>query len=147
MRGDWLATTRRVFHEETFDTIVSPAIADLQFESSSAGWVRSARGYAGVCVAIAGALGGDLAGDLRALSGDAWTLSRLVLMQTCYYTCLLTLMSGLTTSGHTTGRAVDQASGSAALAVAVVIVGLSTIPTLLCFWPARRNQTTQATPG
>ena len=146
MRGDWLAMIRGVLHADTFDAIVSPAIADLQFESSSAGWVRSARGYAGVYVAIAGAVGVDLAGDLRALSGDAGTLSRLVLMQTCYYTCLLTLMSGLTTGGHTARRAFDQASGSAALAVAVVVVGLSTIPTLLCFWPARRDAAAPATP-
>jgi hypothetical protein len=47
-------------------------------------------------------------------------------------------MSGLTTSGLTAVDALDGISGQAALAFAVLIAGLSTVPTLLCFWPTRR---------
>ena len=38
-------------------------------------------------------------------------------MQMCYYTCLLTLMSGLTTSGLTAVRAFERVSADAALAL------------------------------
>ncbi len=139
MRGDWLTTVARaMMHDDTFDAIVSPAIADLQFEAPAAGYVCSARGYAGVWVAVTGAVRRDLARDLRVLSDDAATLTSLVFMQACYYTCLLTLMSGLTTSGLTAVHAFDRISGEAALIFVCIIVGLSTIPTLLCFWPARR---------
>jgi hypothetical protein len=132
-RGDCLASfARRIFHGETFELVVSPAIADLQFEPPSA------RGYAGVWAALGGAVWRDLKGDLKILGGDAGMLSGLVVMQACYYTCLLTLMSGLTTSGLTAIDKLDRVSGQAALAFAVLIGGLSSVPTLLCFWPARR---------
>jgi hypothetical protein len=134
MRGDWLTTAgRRILHSDTFDVIVSPAIADLQFESWSVG-----RGYLGVYRAFGGALRRDLVRDLRVLCGDATTLTSLIVMQACYYTCLLTLVSGLTTSGLTAVRAFERVSADAALTFALIIVGLSTVPTLLCFWPARR---------
>jgi hypothetical protein len=134
MRGDWLTTVaRRILHGDTFDVVVSPAIADLQFES----WCP-ARGYVGVWRAFAGALCRDLGRDLQVLCDEATTLTSLIVMQACYYTCLLTLMSGLTTSGLAAFRALERISAETALAFALIIVGLSTIPTLLCFWPARR---------
>ena len=132
-RGAWLtAFARRLFHDQTFELVVSPAIADLHFEPPSA------RTYAAVWAAFGGAAWRDVGGDLKILSGDAGTLGGLVVMQACYYTCLLTLMSGLTTSGLTLLDALDRVSGQAALVFAVLIATLSTLPTLLCFWPARR---------
>lgn len=98
----------------------------------------AARGYLGVWMAFAGALRRDLGRDLHVLSDEAATLTGLIFMQACYYTCLLTLMSGLTTSGLTAVRAMERISWDAAVIFALLIVGLSTIPTLLCFWPARR---------
>jgi hypothetical protein len=134
MRGDWLTTVgRRILHSDTFEIIVSPAIADLQFDS----W-RIGSGYVGVWRAFGGALCRDLGRDLRILCDDAATLTSLIVMQACYYACLLTLMSGLTTSGLAAVRAFERISADAALAFALIIVGLSTVPTLLCFWPARR---------
>jgi hypothetical protein len=132
-RGAWLTSLARpVFHRDTFELIVSPAIADLQFEPPSAG------GYAAVWLALAGAACRDLRSDLGVLSGEAGTLGGLVVMQACYYTCLLTLMSGLTTSGLTAIDAFARMSSGAAIFFAALIAGLSTAPTLLCFWPARR---------
>jgi hypothetical protein len=131
-RGDWFTSLARpMFHRDTFDLVVSPAIADLQFERPSA------RAYAGVWVAFGGAVLRDFRSDLRILSGEAGTLGALVVMQACYYTCLLTLMSGLTTSGLTAIDAFNRISGGAALFFTALIAGLSTVPTLLCFWPAR----------
>lgn len=80
----------------------------------------------------------DDARDLHVLSDEAATLTGLIFMQACYYTCLLTLMSGLTTSGLTAVRAMERISWDAAVIFALFIVGLSTIPTLLGFRPARR---------
>ena len=133
MRGDWLMSLARpIFHRDTFELVVSPAIADLQFEPPSG------RGYAGVWIALGGAVWRDLRSDLRVLSGDAGTLGALVVMQACYYTCLLTLMSGMTTSGLTAIDAFDRLREGAALFFVALIAGLSTSPPLLCFWPARR---------
>ena len=132
-RGDWLTSLARpLFHRETFELVVSPAIADLQFEP------RSARSYVAVWIAVGGAVWRDLRSDVRILSDDVGTLGALVVMQACYYTCLLTLMSGLTTSGLTAVDAFERVSGGAALFFAALITGLSVVPTLLCFWPARR---------
>jgi hypothetical protein len=132
-RGDWFTSLARpLFHRDTFEFILSPAIADLQFEPPSV------RGYLAVWIALAGALWRDLRSDLKVVSGDAGTLGGLVIMQACYYACLLTLMSGLTTSGLTAIDAFERVSGGAALFFVVLIAGLSTVPTLLCFWPARR---------
>jgi hypothetical protein len=74
---------------------------------------------------------------VKSLSGDARTLGGLVFMQACYYTCLFTLMRGLTTSGV---GAVErlQAVSNASLVVASLIAALSALPTLWCFWPERR---------
>jgi hypothetical protein len=132
-RGDWLTSLARpIFHRETFELVVSPAIADLQFEQRSTG------GYVAVWIAVGGAVWRDLRSDLRILSDDVGTLGALVVMQACYYTCLLTLMSGLTTSGLTAVDAFERVSGGAAMFFAALITGLSVVPTLLCFWPARR---------
>jgi hypothetical protein len=132
-RGDWFTWfARPMFHRDTFELVVSPAIADLQFERPSA------RAYAGVWVAFSGAVLRDLKSDVRILSGDAGTLGALVVMQACYYTCLLTLMSGLTTSGLTAVDAFARVRDGAALFFVILIAGLSVVPTLLCFWPARR---------
>ena len=132
-RGDWFTSLARpMFHRDTFELVVSPAIADLQFEQPSA------RAYAGVWVAFSGAMLRDLRSDLRILSGDAGTLGSLVVMQARYYTCLLTLMSGLTTSGLTAVDAFARVRDGAALFFVILIAGLSVVPTLLCFWPARR---------
>jgi hypothetical protein len=132
-RGDWMTSLARpIFHRETFELIVSPAIADLQFEPASA------RGYVAVWIALSGAVRRDLRSDFRILSDDVGTLGALVVMQACYYTCLLTLMSGLSTSGLTAIDAFERVSGGAAIFFAALIAGLSVVPTLLCFWPARR---------
>jgi hypothetical protein len=132
-RGAWLLSfASRLFHEDTVELVLEPAIADLQYEPPSV------RGYAAVWTAFAGATCRDFAADVKSLSGDAGTLGGLVFMQACYYTCLLTLMSGLMTSGVSPVERVQRVPGNAVLAVALLIAGLSTLPTLWCFWPARR---------
>lgn len=81
--------------DDIFDSVVAPAIADLQFESATAGAWRTLRAYLGVWRAIAGGVSQDIGGDLRLLSGDTSTLAGLVLLQACYYGFLATFLLNL----------------------------------------------------
>ena len=80
--------------EDVFDNVVSPAIADLQFEEP-AGAFAVVRGYIGVWRAIAGGVGRDIGGDLRLLSSDTATLAGLVLVQVGYYGFLATFLMNI----------------------------------------------------
>ena len=138
MYGLWLTgVARRLLDEDTFQLIVSPAIADLQFEAPTCGVIGRARAYIAVGVALAGAIGHDLLVDLRLLHEDAPMLIRVVLMQVAYYSCMLTLPFAGMTAGELVERLLNG-SGPALAAGILAVVGLSSIPTLLCFWPARR---------
>jgi hypothetical protein len=118
---------RRVFHEETFDLMVSPALADLQFEAM-AGISTTARNYVAVSRALVGAMCYDLFHDLRSLREDASDLLQVVAMQVSYYAAMTTLIGG---------AAFGRLSSEAILFLIFVILCLSLIPALLCFWPAR----------
>ena len=116
MPGDRLAAfAQRFLREETFALVASPAIADFQFEAAAARRWRRLFGYGAVCRALFAALCHDAVGGLRTFAG-------LVLLQVCYYTCLLGFLGGLTT---------------ASIHAAVVLTGitvLSVVPVALCFW-------------
>ena len=127
-----MSCAMRVFHADTVELVIEPAIADLQYEAASIG------AYAAVWTAFAGAVWRDLAADVKSLSGDAGTLGGLVFMQACYYTCLLTLMRGLMTSGVSALESLQSISGGPAVMFALLVASLSTVPTVWCFWPARR---------
>jgi len=116
MRGSWLtAVARRLLHAGTFDLVVSPAVADLQFEG---------RGYRAVLAAIAGAVCLDLATDIRDLYDDAPMLMTLIGIQTTYFSMLMALM---------------QAMPKPHAAVLILMVAVTcSISTLLLFWPRRR---------
>ena len=67
MPGTWLAQiARRYLHGETFALVVSPAIADMQFESP-AGCLLRVRHYLAIWKALAGALSCDVVADLQSL--------------------------------------------------------------------------------
>ena len=127
MRGFRMtALARRVFREDTFALMVSPAIADLQFEGG--GFATVTRGYVAVARAASGALLYDFLADIRILSEDASDLIRIVAMQTCYYAAMLTLIAG-------TG--FMRLSNAELFVIAIGIVGVSVIPVVVCFWPDR----------
>lgn len=136
--GAWLAAvTRRLLHGDTFDLIVSPAIADLQFEVPGGGPAAQVRGYVAVWVALAGALWYDFDTDLQVVLDDVVTLLALFAIQASYYACMLTLL----VAGMTTEQVFAHLARGVSPIAVVVIAGLfaaSAIPTLLCFWPARR---------
>jgi hypothetical protein len=137
MPGIWLEQiARRYLHGETFALVVSPAIADMQFESP-AGYVLRARHYLAVWKALAGALACDVVADMQSLRDDLATLATLTLVQVSYYVFLLLLLSGFGTgplSWHP-----DQASAMHAVSCVIVVALLCLIPTAACFWPPRRS--------
>jgi hypothetical protein len=138
MPGLWLTRlAHRLLHDDTFEIIVSPAIADLQFEVAAGR--ASLRSYAGVWAALAGALAHDFGGDVHTMLDDAPMLASLVCIQACYYTSLLVIGGSIVTNARLEQFVPAPGGFVAALAaVLVATAALSVVPTLLCFWPERR---------
>ncbi len=126
MPGAWFSTTARwILREDTFELVVAPAIADLQFESPTVTGAARIRLYSAVWVALAGALCIDTEHDVRVLIADGSTLLALAFMQGCYYTAMLTLVLG-------------SLSTPASVALVLSLFGVSTVSTAILFWPSRR---------
>jgi hypothetical protein len=126
MPGDWLTrVTRRLLHDDTFELVVSPAIADLQFESHAMA-APPLRSYLAVWIALAGALLLDLDHDVRDVIDEGTTFATLALVQSSYYLAMLTLV-------------FDGMSRSASLTLALCVIGASTMSTTALFWPDRRR--------
>jgi hypothetical protein len=136
MPGTWLAQLgQRCLHGETFALVVSPAIADMQFESP-AGCVPRTRHYVAIWKAFAGALCCDALTDAQSLRDELPTLAMLTLLQVSYYAFFLLLLSGCGT-----GRLWSDHPEEIALRVASYVGGIAllcVIPTTACFWPSRR---------
>jgi hypothetical protein len=136
--GTWLAQLgQRCLHGESFALVVSPAIADMQFESP-VGPVARARHYAAIWKAFAGALCGDALTDAQSLLDDLPALTTLMVVQIAYYAFFVLLLSGCGTgrlwSDHPEEIAWRVASYTGGIAL------LCIIPTAVCFWPSRRTQ-------
>jgi hypothetical protein len=131
MPGDWLQwAARRLLHEDTFDLLVAPALADLQVD-------ECAGAYAAVFVSLAYASCVDTRHDLLELADDAGTLVAIFTIQAAYYAGMLTLLA----AGVRARDAITilLAGGTPQFFAALtVVVLLSVVPTLLCFWPPRR---------
>jgi hypothetical protein len=138
MPGAWLAQLgRRYLHSETFALVVSPAIADMQFESP-AGYVLRARHYVAIGKAFAGALFCDAVADVQSLRDDLPTLATLTLLQVSYYVFFLLLLSGFGT-GALSWHHPDEATAMHAVGYVFGVALLCLIPTAACFWPSRRT--------
>jgi hypothetical protein len=116
-----LAFGDRFLTERTFELIVVPALADLQFEDAEGSLARSARRL-GVLRAVSGALRDDLA-------RDSHTLVTLMFVPACYYVFALILCFDVLKISLSTGFFVTAA----------VILILSVGQALVCFWPARQT--------
>jgi hypothetical protein len=131
MVGAWLIRiARALLHEDTFELMVAPAIADLQC-------APSASGYSAAWASLAGALGEDVGGDLRYLADDIGMLMTLIIIQASYYSgMLLLLVAGMTTDQMVASL---EGGGMRSLSAALLFVfTLSALPTMFCFWPPRR---------
>jgi hypothetical protein len=137
MPGTWIARLgERLLHGDTFTLMLSPAIADLQFEAPSGGVARPSH-YAAVLHAFAGALWCDLSADLLSLTGDLPTIGVLTAIQASYYGFMLVLLSGLGT-----GRLLELDFNTIAargMCYALAIGVASVLTSSACFWPPRRS--------
>ena len=138
MPGTWLSLIgRRVLHAESFVLMLSPAIADLQFEtarSSSAAPLH----YFAVLRAFAGALWFDISGDLLAMRDDLSMIGVLTAIQASYYTFMLVLLSGFGT-GRPVQMQIDEGVLVRGLGFVAGIAFASIVTSSACFWPPRRT--------
>jgi hypothetical protein len=128
---------QRLLHGDTFEMMLSPAIADFQFETTSRSAARPGD-YCAVFRALLGGLWFDVSGDLLALKSDVDMIALLTLLQTSYYTFMLVLLSGL---GTGTLALLEMDSGFVARALSYV-AGVSVaclLTSSACFWPPRRT--------
>lgn len=137
MPGTWIARFGgRLLHADTFALMLSPAIADLQFEAPARGAARAGH-YCAVLRAFAGALWFDLTADVNSLTGDLPTIGVLTAIQASYYTFLLVLLSGLGT-GRLSALDVDILITRGIYYMLAVGIA-SVLTSSACFWPPRRT--------
>jgi hypothetical protein len=116
-----IAFAERFLSARTFELIVEPAVADLQYEQCAGALRRTANRIA-VMRAVIGALGDEAA---RASSG----LLRLTLVPASYYIFMLIICFDVSSISLSTDFVV----------VATLILLLSFGPVVACFWPERRR--------
>jgi hypothetical protein len=113
-----IAFSERFVSDHTFQLVVAPALADLDFDPGRTTLARFGNRLA-VIKAVAGGLGHELKRDSGIFVG-------LTMVPTCYYLCLMTVcLDAFTTLAK-------------ALAVAGLVSVLSLVPVMACFWPSRR---------
>ena len=111
------AFARRFLSTRTFELIVEPALADLQYDEE-AGRRSMAANRLAVVRAVAGGVGDEFRRDALSFFG-------LALVPAGYYLFLLTVC-------------LDAfRTWSAFFGVAVLILVLSFCPVVVCFWPRR----------
>ena len=118
------AFAERFLTDRTFQLIVAPAIADLQFDDGREDGNRLRR--LRNSVAVLRAVGG---GVLDELSRDTASFLLLTLLPMSYYVALVTIFWDFFMKNGT----------MAAPAAMVAIVVLSLAPVMACFWPERHR--------
>jgi hypothetical protein len=114
----------RFLSERTYELIVAPAIADLQYDPDARSDRYSAAGYFSVLVAFAGAAYEELTADSALLK-----IAGLALIPATYYAFLIALVV------PEAGEFVASQSGPLALAVGIAVMSFG--PVLACCWPER----------
>ena len=114
-----IAFADRFLSDRTFELVVAPALADLQFDEDAGGRHRFASRLA-VLKAVTGGLRLEV-------WRDSGTLLKVALLSACYYTFPLAL-----------GIRMFKTWFEFFVAITLVL-GLSLVPVLVCFWPARRT--------
>ena len=113
-----VAFSERFLSDRTFELVIAPALADLEFDPGRRPLARAMNR-----LAVLRALAGGLAHDLKR---DTGTFVLLLLVPSCYYLSLLAVCFD----------AVKTWNGF--LGLAAMVVALSSAPVLVCFWPSRR---------
>ena len=114
-----VAFADRFLSTRSFELIVVPALADLEFESE-----LGRRSLIASRCAVLRAVAGGLREDV---SRDSGSLIKLTLLPFCYY--MVPLLMGI--EYFKTWPEV--------VAAFVIVLALSMVPVLVCFWPARHT--------
>jgi hypothetical protein len=114
-----VAFADRFLSDRTFELVVAPALADLQFDEDAGGRHRFASRLA-VLKAVSGGLRLEV-------WRDSGTLFKVALLSAGYYTFPLAL-----------GIRMFK-TWSEFFVVITLVVALSLVPVLVCFWPERRT--------
>jgi hypothetical protein len=114
-----IAFSTRFLSGRSFDLIVAPALADLDFEHAT-----RRCGAAGSRMAVLRAVAGALQHEMRHGSVD---FVKLTLLSFCYFIFPLTL-----------GIGIFETWSDFALA-AMFVLGMSLVPVMVCFWPTRHT--------
>jgi hypothetical protein len=132
MRGEWLIRLgKALLHEDTFELMVAPAIADLQVDGTTAAYVA-------VWYSLTCAWWTDFDGDVRLVFDDAGMLGGLVAIQASYYSGMLLLLAAGMSARDAIIAVLSGDSPQFVAALSLILIA-STVPTLLCFWPPRRE--------
>ena len=115
------AFSERFLSDRAFELIVAPALADLQFDEDAGRRSRLANRLA-VVRAVAG-------GFSDAVWRESGSVFKLALLSACYF--MFPLAFGF--------ENFKGWSWSAFFAMISLVVGLSLVPVLVCFWPARHT--------
>jgi len=114
-----IAFSERFLSDRTFELIVAPALADMQFDPGAGRFAR-ARNHVAVLRAVVGGLRDEL-------SRDSATFALLTLLTAGYYSALLVVFWGF-----------FDARGGRFFTIMLVTV-LSLAPVMACFWPERHR--------
>ena len=114
-----IAFADRFLSTRAFELIVTPALADLEFENELG---RRGR-FAGRCAVLRA-----VAGALRIeITRDSFSLIKLTLLPACYYMVPLVM-------GFEYFKTWSEFFGALG-----IVAALSLVPVLVCFWPARHT--------
>ncbi len=114
-----IAFGERFLSNRTFELVVAPAVADLQFEQCVGRFSRTASRLA-VIRAVAGGLRDDAAREVGSFIA-------LMLLPACYYIFMLIICFDFLSISLSTGFVI----------AAMLILALSIGPVMACFWPER----------
>jgi hypothetical protein len=124
MRGVWLtAFARRITRRDTFDSLVAPALADLQYEAVSGRPI--APHYVALVIVISTALLRDLRLDAQLTFGAARVWRRVAAWYGAFVICYVALVLYLDTPWHL----LDATGQATALANALAIGLMAALPT------------------
>ena len=121
----------RFLRERTFELIVAPAIADLQFDEAEGDRLHYARSRLAVLAAFAWGVYEDLTTESGAL-----TFAALTLVPAAYYSALAVFVLRLGPS-HPTDLPFVASSASQVVVIVGIIAVLSLGPVIACYWPER----------
>ena len=124
------ALSDRWLTERTFELIVAPAIADMQFDDAATGLRRFRNG-----AAVASAFLWGLYEELRSDPGGLLTFLVIALIPSCYYTMLVAVCAPV--GGNP--RAYPLSETGFLIAIGLAIFTLSLAPALVCCWPPSRT--------